>query len=105
MEFIVVIIALFFCYQLIRFVANCLSPLLEREACVVKKRHRWVVSNGTPPLMSSTPVYYVTFKIIDGTHKTFKVSRKQYQKLLKGDNGKLLFQGTWYKGFTAATAT
>ncbi len=100
MEIIVVIIALFFCYQLIRFVANCLSPLLEREACVVKKRRRWI-SNGT----TSTRVYYVTFKIIDGTHKTFKVSRKQYQKLLKGDNGRLLSQGTWYKGFTAATAT
>jgi hypothetical protein len=104
MEFIVVIIALIFCYQLIRFVANCLSPLLEQEACVVKKRRRWV-SYGTPPYMSSTRVYYITFRIIDGTHKTFKVSRKQYQELLEGDNGRLLSQGTWYKGFTAATAT
>ena len=100
MEFIVVIIVLIVCYKIIRFVSNCLSPLLEREACVIKKRRRWV-TNG----LQSITVYYVTFKILDDTHQTFRVSRAQYRKMEEGDNGRLLTKGTWYWEFSAHRIT
>ena len=48
---------------------------------------------------SSSTYYYVTFEVESGDRLEYQVSGEEYGLLVEGDQGKLTFQGTRYKGF------
>jgi len=48
---------------------------------------------------SSTTTYFTTFEVESGDRMELKVPDKEYGMLVEGDEGKLTFQGTRYKGF------
>lgn len=77
---------------------NYASPLLSREAHIVRKRKLQYVMQGNE-VESTVTVYYLTLKFTDGSRKKFKISGKEYELLVEGDRGMLQTQGTWYKGF------
>lgn len=79
------------------------SPRLTVSSVVVTKRA--VVSYNPHPYedrgahRESSTVYYVTFQMESGDRTEFAVSRKEYGSLVKGDKGRLTFQGTRYLSF------
>lgn len=81
------------------------SPILTVDAKVVAKR--MAVSNHTHHHgdnmaihhTSSSTTYYATFEVESGDRIELQLPDKEYGMLVEGDNGKLTFQGTRYKGF------
>jgi len=81
------------------------SPVLSAYARVVSKRisvsnNLHTDSNGFSHNSSSTS-YYVTFQVENGDRLEFQMSGNEYGLIVEGDEGKLTFQGTRYKGFGA----
>ena len=79
------------------------SPVLTVDARVVSKRtdvshHMHNTADNTHHHTSST-WYYVTFEVESGDRMELSVTGKEYGMLVEGDNGRLTFQGTRYKGF------
>jgi len=70
------------------------SPVLSVHAKVIAKR----VSVHAHTNNSST-FYYVTFQVESGDRLEFHMNGNEYGLLVEGDEGKLTFQGTRYKGF------
>lgn len=83
------------------------SPILTVFATIVDKRqsvqhysHIDNTGNGMATSRSSYSTdYYVTFEVESGSRMEFLVPENQYGYLIKGDQGKLTFQGTRFKGF------
>lgn len=75
---------------------NNASPVLTVEARIVSKRQMHSHHNGNT--MGSTS-YYVTFEVESGDRMELLTNGKEYGMLAEGDQGKLTFQGTRYKGF------
>ncbi|MBH1941933.1 DUF2500 domain-containing protein [Mobilitalea sibirica] len=84
------------------------SPVLTVEAKVVAKRadvshhtHHNTDSTGMHHTSSST-TYYVTFQVESGDRMELHVPNSEYGMLVEGDEGRLTFQGTRFKGFERA---
>jgi hypothetical protein len=78
-------------------ISNAQKPLESSQVLVVAKRTH--VSGG----MNNTPAsthYYVTFEWENGERREYPVSGHEYGMMAEGDIGTLMFQGTWYKGFS-----
>lgn len=87
---------------------NNQSPRLTVEATVVAKRmnvehhnhHNATDATGAHGHHTLTSTYYyVTFQVESGDRMEFHVSGSEYGMLVKGDKGKLMFQGTRYLSF------
>ena len=81
------------------------SPVLIVNARIVSKRisvtnhmHNHGDNMGMMHHSSST-TYFTTFEVESGDRIELKVPAEEYGMLAEGDNGKLTFQGTRYKGF------
>jgi hypothetical protein len=81
------------------------SPVLTVVAKIVAKRIDVRHSsssldndNGLHSYSTSTN-YYITFEVESGDRLEFVVPGDEYGVLVEGDEGKLTFQGTRYKGF------
>lgn len=82
---------------------NNAQPVLSVWAKVVSKRtnvsnhvhHHDNVNHHT-----TSTSYYVTFQVESGDRIEFTLSGDEFGMLVEGDEGKLTFQGTRYKGFT-----
>ena len=80
------------------------SPILTINAKIVAKRmtvstHHHHGGNHSMHHHSSFTSYFATFQAESGDRIEFKIPAKEYGMLAEGDNGKLNFQGTRYKGF------
>lgn len=82
---------------------NTNSPILSVEAKLVAKRinvrHSSSMNTNSQMHSSSSTHYYVTFEVESGDRLEFQVPGDEYGLLIEGDQGKLTFQGTRYKGF------
>ena len=79
------------------------SPLLTVDATIVTKRADVSTHHHTSEEHMSTSTsttYYVTFQVESGDRMEFQVMDQEYGLLVEGDQGKLSFQGTRYKGFS-----
>lgn len=81
------------------------SPVLTVVAKLVAKRidvrhHSSTMNNdnGMHSTSASTN-YFITFEVESGDRLEFEVPGSEYGVLIEGDQGKLTFQGTRYKGF------
>ena len=92
----------------IQWTKNNNSPVLTVDAKVVTKRtavskhhhHGHHQGHGAPMHHhSASTTYFATFEVESGDRMELKVSDKEYGMLAEGDNGRLTFQGTRYKGF------
>ncbi len=74
--------------------------MLTLDVKVIEKRTKILRSGDTMAThqMPST-AYFVTFEFENNNTIEFHVSSKQYGIFIKGDVGKLTFQGTRYKNF------
>ena len=89
--------------------SNNNSPVLTVDAFVITKRtkidshhHHGNNMHGHGHTMghsSSSTTYFATFQVDSGDRMEFKVSGAEYGMLAEGDVGRLMFQGTRYKGF------
>lgn len=82
---------------------NNAQPRLTVDAKVVSKRtnvisHMHNDTNGIAHHHTSTS-YYVTFEVESGDRIEFHVDGSEYGRLVEGDTGRLLFQGTRYLSF------
>jgi len=89
-------------------VLTVLSKVVAKRMAVSSHNHH---SNGmhmhqhhgtpmtTHSTSSSTTTYFATFEVESGDRMELKVPDKEYGILVEGDEGKLTFQGTRYKGF------
>lgn len=84
------------------------SPRLTVAAEIVSKRidvkHHNCANAGDSTgahgfSSASSTWYYVTFQVDSGDRMEFSVSGSEYGMLVKGDKGKLSFQGTRYLSF------
>jgi hypothetical protein len=85
-------------------VKNATSPIITVEAKVVTKRtdvrrrhHNTGVNNSVHH--TSSTYYYVTFETEHGERLELPVSGRMYGMLVEGDEGKLTYQGSWFKDF------
>jgi hypothetical protein len=81
---------------------NNAQPILSVCAKIVSKRTNVSSSMHNDNDMhhhSSSTSYYVTFEVESGDRMEFNISGDEYGMLVEGDEGKLTFQGTRYKGF------
>ncbi|MFS1518898.1 DUF2500 domain-containing protein [Bacillus sp. SCS-151] len=79
------------------------QPVLTVNAIVVTKRmnvRRRTNHHNDHPTTRSSTTYYATFEVESGDRMELQVSGKEYGMLVEGDQGKLTFQGSRYKGFT-----
>lgn len=74
------------------------SPRLTVPAKVVAKRTE-VSHHMDNTMMHTFTTYYVTFQVESGDRMELTVDGADYGMLVKGDMGKLSFQGTRYLGF------
>ncbi len=82
---------------------NNQSPILTVSAHVVSKRteitnYHHQGANNTSHMSTST-THYVTFEVESGDRMEFRVSGSEYGMLVKGDTGRLTFQGSRYHNF------
>lgn len=89
---------------LITTVQNASSPIITVEASVLTKRtkvtthhHNNGVNGGAHH--SRSTYYYVTFETEHGERMELRVSGRMYGLLVEGDEGRLTYQGTWFKDF------
>lgn len=81
------------------------SPVLTVVAKIVAKRidvrHSSSSLNNDNGMHSSSTStkYFITFEVESGDRLEFEVSGDEYGVLIEGDQGKLTFQGTRFKGF------
>ncbi|MBC8546633.1 DUF2500 domain-containing protein [Clostridiaceae bacterium NSJ-31] len=81
------------------------SPVLTVDAVVRSKRadvsvhHHHNGDNMAMDHTTSSTTYYVTFEVPSGDRMEFSMSGAEYGQLVEGDQGRLTFQGTRYKGF------
>jgi hypothetical protein len=81
---------------------NNAQPVLTVWAKIVAKRTNVSSSIHNDNDMqhhSSSTTYYVTFEVESGDRMEFAVMGSEFGILVEGDEGKLTFQGTRYKGF------
>ncbi|MBL4937318.1 DUF2500 domain-containing protein [Clostridium sp. YIM B02515] len=81
---------------------NNAQPVLTVIAKIVAKRvnvSESMHNNDNNMSHSTTSTYYVTFEVESGDRMEFIVSGNEYGMLVEGDEGKLTFQGSRYKGF------
>lgn len=81
---------------------NNTQPVLTVVAKVVAKRvnvSESMHNNDNNISHSTTSTYYVTFEVESGDRMEFIISGNEYGMLVEGDEGKLTFQGSRYKGF------
>ena len=84
----------------VRWGKNNASPLLTVEAAVVAKRDRRTRHSGGAHHHSHTHTsYYATFQVESGDRMELPVTGEEYGQLVEGDQGRLSFQGTRFKGF------
>ena len=100
---IIGVFIIFIIMGIVQWNKNNNSPVLSVYARVVAKRisvsdHVHTDSNGFSHNSSSTS-YYVTFQVESGDRLEFHMNGNEYGLLIEGDEGKLTFQGTRYKGF------
>lgn len=81
------------------------SPILTVYATIVDKREnvtRSTHTHGTDMACTHTSAntrYYVTFEVESGSRMEFHVPDDEYGYLIRGDYGKLTFQGSRYMSF------
>jgi len=78
------------------------SPVLTVTAKVVAKRLDVRHHNHTGDNMHnahSSTTYFATFEVESGDRMELRIPNNEYGMLVEGDNGRLTFQGTRYKGF------
>ena len=81
------------------------SPVLTVDATIVDKRENVTRSrhtHGTDMAYTHTSTdteYYVTFEVESGSRMEFRVLDNEYGYLIRGDYGRLTFQGSRYKSF------
>jgi hypothetical protein len=85
-------------------VQNASSPIITVDAKVIIKRievstHHHNTGTNSAPHHSSSTYYYVTFETEHGERLELKVSGRMYGLLVEGDEGRLIYQGTWFKDF------
>jgi len=81
---------------------NNAQPVLTVISKIVAKRvnvSESMNNNDNNISHSTTSTYYVTFEVESGDRMEFIVSGSEYGMLVEGDEGKLTFQGSRYKGF------
>ncbi|ERI93613.1 hypothetical protein HMPREF1982_01595 [Clostridiales bacterium oral taxon 876 str. F0540] len=81
---------------------NNAQPVLTVVAKVVAKRvnvSESMHNNDNNISHSTTSTYYVTFEVESGDRMEFTLTGQEYGMLVEGDEGKLTFQGSRYKGF------
>ena len=104
-----IVFAVVFIYVVVKIISewvnNRNSPVLEREAVVEElftREETSMIPIGADGAMmpTSETLYYVRFRLADGSHPDYKISRKLWNSLRTGTQGTLVTQGTWFKGFT-----
>ena len=84
------------------------SPRLTVECVIVDKRtetttHRTPVAGDASGAhgfhMTTDTAHFVTFQVESGDRIELRVNGSEYGYLIKGDQGKMTFQGTRYLGF------
>ena len=78
------------------------APILTVAATVVDKRSRVGHSGGNAEMETSSSHYtdyFVTFEVESKSRLEFEVQDNEYGFLVKGDQGKLTFQGTRFISF------
>ncbi|WP_158501922.1 DUF2500 domain-containing protein [Vitiosangium sp. GDMCC 1.1324] len=92
------VLVLLFCllayFRWMPIVRNLRSPVLSRPGRVVAKREQVSATRDW-----GTTVYFVTFEFPDGSREEFRVLPNVHGLLAEGDQGTLVSQGTWFKGF------
>ena len=74
-------------------------PLQTTDARVVAKFTEAQRHNGPPYAGSTYGFYFVAFALSSENQMNFVVSKKRYEMLKRGDEGKLTFKGTRFKKF------
>ena len=93
--FVLALIGLVWVKLFLQWRANEAAPLLGVDAMVVSHRARL---RNNPGMDRS--LCYVTFEQPSGERLELQVSRQEYDQLAEGDRGRLVHQGTRFKGFT-----
>lgn len=75
------------------------SPRLSVPVKIVTKRADTMYAHQEDMMTSSHTTYYVTFEVESGDGIELVVPSSEYGFLAKGDQGKLIFQGTRYISF------
>lgn len=88
---------------IVKGVKNAKSPIITVEAKVIAKRtevstHHNHVGDDNFHHSSST-YYHITFQTEHGERLELPVSGRMYGLLIEGDEGKLTYQGEWFKDF------
>lgn len=78
---------------------NDMLPLKEVLATVVTKRKRMNTYGARRMVHGVQTTYYATFQFEDGKRQEFTVHEDEYEALVEGDVGHLIFQGTKYIEF------
>lgn len=83
---------------------NAKSPIITVEAKIIAKRidvshHTHNTGDNNAMHTSSSTTYYITFETEHGERIELSLSGRMYGLLVEGDNGKLTYQGTWFKDF------
>lgn len=79
-----------------RTVANFFAKTFTVPAQVATKRMK--VRGGYGGLASRSE-YYVTFQLSTGKRNEFRVNDTEYGMLAEGDDGTLVFRGSWFYDF------
>lgn len=86
----------------VRYINNATSPLLTMKARVVSKRINVTSSVHAGDEIHhhhSSTTYYATFEGQDGKRMELVMDGRNYGLLVEGDEGVLVYQGEWFKGF------
>lgn len=96
-------IAAFLFFVWIRlFIVNSRQPVRSIPVRVVSKRTH--VGGGMNNMPASTQ-YFVTFENENGSRDEISVSGREFGMIAEGDQGAMLRQGTWYRGFRRSRRT
>ena len=97
MEILVFFIAICVAVSIVQVVANLNSPIITREAQIVRKYKSEGMAAGNR--RRTHWGYYVVFEFSNGQRQRLRVNSWQYFRLRRGVRGVLQSRGSWYKGF------